>query len=110
MDVLTERVSRMDTDDDSNTLYLNRDYIRTDDVKFITSIFVKYKQVYKTFDETEPIQDSETVYWKMMYNRQVYVLEYVVGIEKSYFNFYSTIEPKDDPNEFFDRYIDKLEC
>ena len=97
-------------EDDSNTLYINRGYISVDEVVFVCKLRCTFDQVLKSFNSTQPLENEDgSLYWKVVYNNNVHVFCYVSRqrTQKQYFNYFSSVIPDKDQDEFLNRYIEE---
>lgn len=109
--------------DDSDTLYINRDYISIDNVVFRRKLRCTYSQIFKSLNETHALEHIDgSLYWKLSYNGDTHIFKYIPRTpfwcrskdppalfggkaqrsKKEYFEFYST----QDSDEFIYKYID----
>lgn len=97
-------------EDDSNTLYVNRGYISIDGLSFVCKLRCTFDQVLKSFNGTEPLEnDDGSLYWKVVYNDNVHVFWYVSRqrTHKQYFNYFSSVMPHKDQDDFLNKYIEE---
>lgn len=95
--------------DDTNTLYINNDYIQIDDLEFICTIDCDFKAVLDSFPGIDPLlHESGELYWKMIYNGKTHALKYISRSENSsqYFEYYSNVKPDNDPDKFLYKYLE----
>ncbi|ARR75027.1 hypothetical protein SAGO17_00109 [Mimivirus AB-566-O17] len=104
MDDLLYRFSRNDVQDDSNTLYVNKDYIDIQKTKYICNLVYSYADIHNVLNYIDHLEENGFVYWKLKYNDIVYCFRYTGVIE-----FYSDVLPEDDPNNFLERFMDLVE-